>query len=138
MNKKIAVILSGCGVFDGSEIYESILTLLYLDKAGAQVQCFAPDMQQMHVVNHLTGDVVENESRNVLIEAARLVRGDIKNLAEAEAKDFGAVIIPGGFGAAKNLCNFAIKGAALSVNEDLKQANNNQLINTQDFFKASH
>ncbi|MFT6300271.1 MAG: enhancing lycopene biosynthesis protein 2 [Saprospiraceae bacterium] len=121
MNKKIAVILSGCGVFDGAEIYESILTLLYLDKAGAQVQCFAPDMQQMHVVNHLTGDVVENESRNVLIEAARLVRGDIKNLAEAEAKDFGAVIIPGGFGAAKNLCNFAIKGAALSVNEDLKQ-----------------
>ena len=111
MSKKIAVILSGCGVFDGSEIYESVITLLCLDKAGAQVQCFAPDIQQMHVINHFTGDVVEDESRNVLAEAARLVRGDIKDLAQANMVDFDAVIIPGGFGAAKNLCDFAVKGS---------------------------
>ena len=121
MSKKIAVILSGCGVFDGSEIYESVITLLCLDKAGAQVQCFAPDIQQMHVINHFTGDVVEDESRNVLVEAARLVRGDIKDLAQANMVDFDAVIIPGGFGAAKNLCDFAVKGSAFLLNEELKR-----------------
>ena len=108
-------------MFDGSEIYESVITLLCLDKAGAKVQCFAPDIQQMHVVNHFTGDVVENESRNVLAEAARLVRGDIKDLAQAKMIDFDAVIIPGGFGAAKNLCDFAVKGSALLLNEELKR-----------------
>ncbi len=121
MSKKIAVILSGCGVFDGSEIYGSVITLLCLDKAGAQVQCFAPDIQQMHVINHFTGDVVEDESRNVLAEAARLVRGDIKDLAQANMVDFDAVIIPGGFGAAKNLCDFAVKGSAFLLNEELKR-----------------
>lgn len=115
------MILSGCGVFDGSEIYESVITLLCLDKAGAQVQCFAPDIQQMHVINHFTGDVVEDESRNVLAEAARLVRGDIKDLAQANMVDFDAVIIPGGFGAAKNLCDFAVKGSAFLLNEELKR-----------------
>ncbi|MFT7267380.1 MAG: enhancing lycopene biosynthesis protein 2 [Porticoccus sp.] len=121
MSKKIAVILSGCGVFDGSEIYESVITLLCLDQAEAQVQCFAPDMQQMHVINHFTGDIAEDESRNVLAEAARLVRGDIKDLAQAKMVDFDAVIIPGGFGAAKNLCDFAVKGSALVLNEELKR-----------------
>ena len=121
MSKKIAVILSGSGVFDGSEIYESVITLLCLDKAGAQVQCFAPDIQQMHVINHFTGDVVEDESRNVLAEAARLVRGDIKDLAQANMVDFDAVIIPGGFGAAKNLCDFAVKGSAFLLNKELKR-----------------
>ena len=119
MSKKVAVILSGCGVFDGSEIYESVITLLSLDKAGAQVQCFAPNIQQMHVINHLTGEVTEGESRNVLVEAARLVRGEIKDLSEARVEDFDAVILPGGFGAAKNLCDFAIKGSELTVNDDL-------------------
>ena len=119
MSKKVAVILSGCGVFDGSEIYESVITLLSLDKAGAQVQCFAPNIQQMHVINHLTGEVAEGESRNVLVEAARLVRGEIKDLSEARVEDFDAVILPGGFGAAKNLCDFAIKGSELTVNDDL-------------------
>jgi enhancing lycopene biosynthesis protein 2 len=121
LSKKIAVILSGCGVFDGSEIYESVITLLCLDQAEAQVQCFAPDMQQMHVINHFTGDIAEDESRNVLAEAARLVRGDIKDLAQAKMVDFDAVIIPGGFGAAKNLCDFAVKGSALVLNEELKR-----------------
>jgi enhancing lycopene biosynthesis protein 2 len=119
MSKKIAVILSGCGVFDGSEIYESVITLLCLDRAGAEVQCFAPNIQQMHVINHLTGEVAEGESRQVLVEAARLARGEIKDLADAKAEDFDAVIIPGGFGAAKNLCDFAVKGSDLSLNEDL-------------------
>ena len=91
MTKKVAVILSGCGVFDGSEIYESVITLLSLDKAGAEVQCFAPNIPQMHVINHLTGEVAEGESRNVLVEAARLVRGEIKALSEAQVEDFDAV-----------------------------------------------
>ena len=119
MSKKVAVILSGCGVFDGSEIYESVITLLCLDQAGAEVQCFAPNIQQMHVINHLTGEVAKGESRNVLVEAARLVRGEITDLADANAEDFDAVILPGGFGAAKNLCDFAVKGADLTLNEDV-------------------
>ena len=119
MSKKVAVILSGCGVFDGSEIYESVITLLSLDEAGADVQCFAPNIQQMHVINHLTGEESEGESRNVLVEAARLARGEIKDLAEARSEDFDAVIVPGGFGAAKNLCDFAVKGPELSINADV-------------------
>lgn len=120
MSKKVAVVLSGCGVFDGAEIYESVITLLRLDQAGAEVQCFAPDIEQMHVVNHLTGEVVEGERRNVLVEAARIVRGEIKSLVEANAEDFDALIVPGGFGAAKNLSDFAVNGSSLKVNEDFQ------------------
>lgn len=119
MAKRVAVVLSGCGVYDGSEIYESVLTLLRLDQNGARVQCFAPNIEQLHVVNHANGAVAEGESRNVMVEAARLARGNIKDLAEADAGDFDAVILPGGFGAAKNLSDFALKGAGLSVNPDL-------------------
>ncbi|TNE75826.1 MAG: isoprenoid biosynthesis protein ElbB [Gammaproteobacteria bacterium] len=119
MAKRVAVILSGCGVYDGSEIYESVLTLLRLDQAGAEVQCFAPNVPQLHVINHASGDVAEGESRNVLVEAARLARGNIQDLAEAQAADFDAVILPGGFGAAKNLSDFALKGAELTVNPQL-------------------
>ncbi len=115
MSKKIAVILAGSGVFDGSEIYESVITLLALDQQDATVQCFAPDIPQLHVVNHLTGEVAEGESRQVLVEAARLARGEIKPLAEARASDFDGLIIPGGFGVAKNLCDFAVKGTEMSV-----------------------
>jgi enhancing lycopene biosynthesis protein 2 len=114
MNKKVAVILSGCGVYDGSEIYESVITLLRLDQRGAQVQCFAPDIAQHHVINHRTGEEM-SESRNVLTEAARLARGNIQDLAEARAEDFDALILPGGFGAAKNLSDFASQGAACTV-----------------------
>ena len=120
MNKKVAVVLSGCGVFDGSEVYEAVITLLCLDKLNLKVQCFAPDIQQMHVVDHLNGNINENDTRNVLVESARLVRGDIKNLAEAREEDFDAVLIPGGFGAAKNLSNFSTEGPNLLLNEDLK------------------
>src|SRR3546814_20669828 len=109
MNKKVAVILSGCGVYDGSEIYESVITLLRLDQRGVKVQCFAPNIAQMHVINHLTGDEMP-ESRNVLTESARLARGAIKDLREATAEDFDALIIPGGFGAAKNLPHSATEG----------------------------
>nr|WP_136250522.1 isoprenoid biosynthesis glyoxalase ElbB [Ningiella ruwaisensis] len=112
--KKIAVILSGCGVFDGAEIQESVLTLLYLARAGASYQCFAPDIKQMHVLNHTTGEEMD-ESRNVLIEASRICRGDIKPVDELKAKDFDAVILPGGFGAAKNLSDFAVEGANSKV-----------------------
>ena len=115
MSKKIAVILSGCGVYDGAEIHESVITLLRLDQRGAQVQCFAPDIAQLHVINHLTGETMP-ESRNVLVESARIARGDVKDIREANAEDFDALIVPGGFGAAKNLSNFAVEGAGCSVN----------------------
>ena len=118
MSKKVAVILSGCGFKDGGEIYEATLTLLALDEADAVVQCFAPDMPQLHVVNHLTGEEMP-ESRNVLVEAARLARGQIKPVTEARVADFDALIIPGGFGAAKNLCNFAVKGSDMTVQPDV-------------------
>jgi len=118
MSKKVAVILSGCGFKDGGEIYEATLTLLALDEADAVVQCFAPDMPQMHVINHLTGEEMP-ESRNVLVEAARLARGNVKPVTEARVADFDALVIPGGFGAAKNLCNFAVKGSDMTVQPDV-------------------
>ena len=117
--KKIAVILSGCGVFDGAEIYESVLTLLQLAERGVDYQCMAPNIDQMHVINHLTGEVAENETRNVLVESARLARGEIIDLATANAEDYDALIIPGGFGAAKNLSDFAVKGPESQVNADV-------------------
>lgn len=119
--KKVALILSGCGVYDGSEIYESVLTMLSLENHGASYQCFAPNIEQLHVINHLAGEVAEGESRNVLVEAARLARGEVKDLADAQAADFDAVIVPGGFGAAKNLSDFAVKGADMSVQKDVLQ-----------------
>ncbi|WP_434673092.1 isoprenoid biosynthesis glyoxalase ElbB [Pseudomonas sp. R1-15] len=114
MSKKVAVILSGCGVYDGAEIHESVITLLRLDQRGAQVQCFAPNIAQLHVINHLTGEEMP-ESRNVLVESARIARGKVKDLREARAEDFDALIVPGGFGSAKNLSNFAVEGAGCSV-----------------------
>ena len=118
MTKKVAVILSGCGVYDGAEIHESVITLLRLDQRGAQVQCFAPNIAQMHVINHLTGEEMP-ESRNVLVESARIARGEVKDTREANAEDFDALIVPGGFGAAKNLSNFAVEGTNCSVNPDV-------------------
>lgn len=116
--KKVAVILAGCGVYDGSEIYESTITLLSLDQAGVEYQCMAPNVDQMHVINHLTGEE-SGETRNVLVEAARLARGNIIDLAEANAADYDALIIPGGFGAAKNLSTFAVDGSNMSINADV-------------------
>ncbi|MBK5398680.1 isoprenoid biosynthesis glyoxalase ElbB [Pseudomonas sp. TH39(2020)] len=118
MSKKIAVILSGCGVYDGAEIHESVITLLRLDQRGAQVQCFAPNIAQLHVINHLSGEEMP-ESRNVLVESARIARGNIKDIREADVEDFDALIVPGGFGAAKNLSNFAVEGAGCTVQPEV-------------------
>ncbi|WP_342323370.1 isoprenoid biosynthesis glyoxalase ElbB [Kosakonia sp. BYX6] len=117
--KKIGVVLSGAGVYDGSEIHEAVITLLAIARHGAQAVCFAPDKWQSDVVNHLTGETM-TESRNVLIEAARITRGNIQTLAQASANDLDALIVPGGFGAAKNLSNFASLGSDCVVNGELK------------------
>lgn len=119
--KKIAVVLSGCGVFDGAEIYESTLTLLHLDRLDLPYQCLAPNIPQIHVINHLTGEVMAGESRNVLVEAARIARGEIRDLAAARAEEFSAVIFPGGFGVAKNLCDFAVQGPDCTVNPEVER-----------------
>ena len=119
MAKKIGVVLSGCGVYDGSEIHEAVITLLAIDRNGAEAVCMAPNIPQMHVVNHLSGEVAANETRNVLVEAARIARGKIKDLAAVTAAELDALILPGGFGAAKNLCDFAVKGVDCSVNPEV-------------------
>ncbi|MFT2794429.1 isoprenoid biosynthesis glyoxalase ElbB [Serratia sp. N21D137] len=116
--KQVAVVLSGCGVYDGAEIHEAVLTLLALDRAGAQAVCFAPDKAQLHVINHLSGEEMP-ESRNVLLESARIARGKIQALSQADAEQLDALIVPGGFGAAKNLSSFATQGAECSVDPDL-------------------
>ncbi|QAR32919.1 isoprenoid biosynthesis protein ElbB [Geovibrio thiophilus] len=116
---KIGVVLSGCGVFDGAEIHEAVLTLYFLQKSGAETICMAPDIEQLHVVDHLRGEVAAGEKRNVLTEAARIARGNIKNLADVKVSDFDALIFPGGFGNAKNLTDFAVKGADCGINPDV-------------------
>ncbi len=121
MAKKIGVILSGCGVYDGSEIHEAVLTLLALDKRGAEMVICAPNVPQMHVVNHLTGEVAEGETRNVLVESARIARGNIRDIAEVKGDELDGLIIPGGFGAAKNLCDFAVKGPDCSVHPEVER-----------------
>lgn len=126
MSKKVAVLLSGCGVYDGAEIYESVLTLLRLDEKEAQYQCFAPKIPQMHVVNHATGEESPNSQagqeagRDVFSEAARVARGELKDLTEANPDEFDAVILPGGFGVAKNFSTFATEGADCEVNAEVK------------------
>jgi len=120
MGKKVGVLLSGCGVFDGSEIHEAVLTMLALDRAGARICCVAPDMEQMHVIDHLTGQETV-EKRNVLVESARIARGEIQNLAKVNASDLDALIMPGGFGAAKNLSDFAVKGSEAVVHPEVKR-----------------
>lgn len=119
--KKIAVVLAGNGFYDGAEIHESTLTLLAIARRGAKYQCFAPDVEQAHVVNHLNGEEMD-EKRNVLVEAARIARGNIKALSEYKADDFDALIFPGGFGAAKNLCTFAFDGVDCKVNPEVERA----------------
>ncbi|AKJ43243.1 isoprenoid biosynthesis glyoxalase ElbB [Pragia fontium] len=116
--KRVAVVLSGCGFLDGAEIHESVLTLLALDRAGTEVTCFAPDQPQAQVINHFTGQP-STESRNVLTESARIARGKIQPLSQADAGLFDALIVPGGFGAAKNLSSFATQGAECDINPDL-------------------
>lgn len=115
--KKIGVVLSGCGVYDGSEIHEAVLTLLAIDRQGCEAVCMAPDVD-LSVINHLTTQET-GESRNVLVESARIARGKICDIKEITAADLDAILFPGGFGAAKNLCDFAAKGAAASINPNV-------------------
>jgi enhancing lycopene biosynthesis protein 2 len=119
MKKKIGVVLSGCGVYDGAEIHEAVITLLAIDRAGAEAVCMAPDANQMHVINHLTGEEMPDQVRNVLVEAARIARGNIVDIATVKADDIDALFFPGGFGAAKNLCNFAVKGENCDVHPEV-------------------
>lgn len=119
--KKVAVVLSGNGVFDGSEIHEATLTLYSIVKNGGSYEIFAPNIEQHHVINHITGETMP-EKRNVLIESARIARGKIKDLASFKSIDFDALIFPGGFGVAKNLCTFAFEGVNCKVNKDVEKA----------------
>ncbi len=118
--KKFAIVLSGCGVYDGSEIHEATLTLLAIDKLGGIYSIFAPNMEQFHVINHLTGKV-EHEKRNVLVESARIARGKIQPLSDYKASEFDALIFPGGFGAAKNLSSYAMDGVKMKVIPDVER-----------------
>lgn len=118
---RIGVVLSGCGVYDGSEIHEAISVLLALDQLGADYQCMAPDTAQLHVVNHLTGEVDAGQSRNVLTEAARIARGKIDALDKVRVSDYDGFAFPGGFGAAKNLCGFALDGTQCAVHPDVQR-----------------
>jgi enhancing lycopene biosynthesis protein 2 len=122
--KKIAVVLSGCGVFDGTEIHEAVLTLLAIEEEGALWHCFAPNIEQMHVINHSTGNVEEGETRNVFVESARISRGGekISELDEYDPTDFDAIVFPGGFGGAKNLSDFAVRGGEAEVQASVTNA----------------
>jgi enhancing lycopene biosynthesis protein 2 len=117
---RVGVVLSGCGVFDGAEIHEAALTLFFLDRAGAEIICMAPNVDQMDVVNHIKGEAV-GEKRNVLIESSRIARGIIKDIKDVTSGDLDALVFPGGFGAAKNLCDFAVKGPSCSVNPEVER-----------------
>jgi enhancing lycopene biosynthesis protein 2 len=119
--KKFAVVLSGCGVFDGAEIHEATLSLYAIMKHGASYEIFAPDIKQHHVINHLSGEEMEEE-RNVLVESARIARGNIKDIKEYNAEDFDGLIFPGGFGVAKNLSTVAFHGAEAELNADVVRA----------------
>ena len=119
MGKKVGLLLSGCGVMDGAEIHEAVCTMLALDRAGAEIVCLAPDKEQ-DVVNHLSNSPEEGK-RNVLIEAARIARGNIKDVKSVSAADLDAIILPGGFGAAKNLSTFATEGAECKIDADVEK-----------------
>ena len=118
---RIGVVLSGCGVYDGSEIHEAVLSLLAIAKAGAEAVCMAPDTEQMHVINHFSGQTEDGQPRNVLVESARIARGQILDIATVKADDIDALVIPGGYGAAKNLCDFAVAGADCTVNQQVQR-----------------
>ncbi len=121
MDKKLhfAVVLSGCGRADGSEIHEAVCTLLCIENMGCTYQCFAPNIEQASVVNHLTNQHM-NEKRNVLVESARIARGNILDLQEFNTKDYDAIIFPGGLGAVTNWCDFASKGVECNVNTSIR------------------
>jgi enhancing lycopene biosynthesis protein 2 len=116
---KVGIVLSGCGVFDGSEIHEAVCTMLALEQAGVEYQCMAPNSPQLHVIDHTKGKPVPGESRNILTESARIARGKIVELGDVRVSEYDALIFPGGFGAAKNLCSFAVHGSDCTVQPDV-------------------
>jgi enhancing lycopene biosynthesis protein 2 len=118
--KKYAVLLAGSGVYDGSEIHEATFALLSIKQNGADYQCFAPNKNQHHVINHLTGEEMP-ESRNILIESARIARGQVKDLKELDASHYDGLVMPGGFGAAKNWSKWAFDGPEGEVDPDVKK-----------------
>lgn len=120
-NPHFAIILSGCGRSDGSEIHETTCAMLAIDCQNCTYQCFAPDINQAMVVNHITGKRVE-ENRNVLVESARIARGNIKSLKEYNPKDFDAVVFPGGIGAVINWCDFSLSGVSCQVETSVRKA----------------
>ncbi len=123
---RFAVVLSGCGVFDGSEIHEAVCTMLAIEQSGCTYQCFAPNTWQARTIDHFTGHAVaiagDEDNRNVLAESARIARGNVKDLSEFKAKDFEGIVFPGGFGAALNLSDFAVKGADCDINVEVRRA----------------
>ncbi len=119
--KNIGVVLSGCGVQDGSEIHEATLTLFFLDRAGVNITCFAPKTEQYHTIDHSTGEIQEGENRQVLVESARIARGKISDLSQAKVELLDGLIFPGGFGAAKNLCDFAFKQEECHINKEVER-----------------
>ena len=123
---KFAVVLSGCGVYDGSEIHEAVSLLLAIDDAGCEYQCFAPNTWQARTIDHFTGESTavagDADNRNVLAESARIARGNIQDLSEFNPRDFDAIIFPGGFGAAMNFCDFGVKGPECDVNVEVERA----------------
>lgn len=123
-NVRTAVVFSGCGVYDGTECTEGVATLVALSRAGAEIKCFAPDADQLHVIDHTKGEPMEGETRNTLVESARISRGDMAPLSELSVADFDAVIFPGGFGAAKNLSDFGVVGPDMQVIPDVDRVLN--------------
>jgi enhancing lycopene biosynthesis protein 2 len=121
--KKFAIILSGCGVYDGAEIHEAVMTMLAASKLGVMYQLYAPDIEQMHVINHLNGEVMD-QKRNVLVESARIARGNIMPLVDLRVANYDGIIFPGGFGVAKNLCSFAVDGTEFSVLPEVERVVN--------------
>lgn len=123
---KFAVVLSGCGVFDGTEIHEAVCTMLAIEQSGCTYRCFAPNTWQARTIDHFTGNAVaiagDEDNRNVLAESARICRGNIKDLAEFKASDYDAIIFPGGFGAALNWSDFAITAAECEINVEIRRA----------------
>ena len=130
MTYTIGVLLSGNGVYDGSEIHESVFTLLAIDENNGEAICIAPNIDQHHVVNHLTGDEMQ-ETRNVMVEAARIARGAITDLAEMSSNGLDALVIPGGFGAAKNLTKWAFSGPDGEINSEVKRLINDMVANNK-------
>jgi enhancing lycopene biosynthesis protein 2 len=124
---KAGVLLSGSGVMDGSEIHESVLTLLHLDKKGLDIICMAPNHNQTRVVNHSSNKIIKTVTRNMLVESARIARGEIKDISAIDSEDIDMLILPGGFGAAVNLCSFADEGPSCSVNPEVEKLINEMI-----------